>query len=309
MRRTLPIKIRKRHAAFLLGAITLLLVLLLALVPRAVISPVTEVEHTAGAEQRPPGGAEAPEPEAREEIEATAVAARPIPEIDVRARLVVILDDAGQNMFDTAQFLDFPGFLYDSVLPHLPYSAESARMARDAGKGVLLHCPMEPLGNQNPGPGVIRTSTPSAEISRILSENLASVGTVAGLNNHMGSRATADPRVMEEVLRYAASKDLLFVDSRTSPASVALSVAAEVGAVAFERDVFLDNQKDPRSIRLALEEGLERAREVGYAILIGHVHSPQLAVVLKEEYARLMAEGYTFTRLDGIHDGAGRLGR
>jgi len=295
-----------------LGAITLLLVLLLALVPRAVISPVAEEARTAGAEERPPGGAEVLHPEATEpeatEPEAPVVAARPIPEIDVRARLVVILDDAGQNLSETAQFLDFPGFLYVSVLPHLPHSAESARMARDAGKGVLLHCPMEPLGNQDPGPGVIRTSTPSAEIPRILGENLASVGEVAGLNNHMGSRATADPRVMEEVLRYAASRDLVFVDSRTSPASVALSVAAELGTVALDRDVFLDNEKDARSIRLALEKGLVRAREAGYAILIGHVHSPQLAVVLKEEYARLMAAGYTFARLDDIPDGAGRMG-
>ena len=70
-----------------------------------------------------------------------------------RAMLAVILDDAGYSLEELQPFLDLPGPLTVAVLPNLPHSAEAARRVLAAGKDLILHCPMEADGGEDPGPG------------------------------------------------------------------------------------------------------------------------------------------------------------
>src|SRR5690606_41144538 len=54
---------------------------------------------------------------------------------------------------------------------------------------------------------------------------------VSGVNNHMGSKATADPRVVSDVLRAVKEAGLFFLDSRTTADSVVAQVARELGEI------------------------------------------------------------------------------
>jgi hypothetical protein len=106
------------------------------------------------------------------------------------------------------------------------------------------------------------------------------------MNNHMGSRATADPAAMRAVMGVLRARGLYFLDSRTTPDSVAEQVAREAGIPALRRDVFLDLVSEPESIRHALEQAVARAKAQGSAVAIGHVH-PLTIEILAHELPRL----------------------
>ena len=102
-------------------------------------------------------------------------------------------------------------------------------------------------------------------------ENLASLPLAAGLNNHMGSRITADRTVMTYVLEVVKELGLFFVDSRTSTSSVAAEVAREVGVPYGVNNLFIDNESDVEKIKAQVRAGLDLAKRQGHAVLIGHV--------------------------------------
>ncbi len=211
--------------------------------------------------------------------------------------LAVIIDDAGYNLFDLQPFLEFPGPLTIAVLPNLPHSAETAERVRAAGKGLLLHCPMEPInGDEDPGPGVLRTDQSDAEIERLLVSAFASVAGAEGLNNHMGSKATADVRLMSVVFSFLKREGKYFVDSRTTPDSVAEAVAARFGVPFLRRDGFIDNNRDEESLKKTIEAGASTARSQGKAILIGHIHTPEILAILQQNIPGLQ------TRLAGLSE-------
>ncbi len=195
----------------------------------------------------------------------------------------IIIDDLGANLEAARQLLALPYCLTFSVLPHLRASAETAREARSAGHEVMLHLPMEPEAHSHvsPGKGEIRIGMTSFEVEHILESDLASVPQAVGVNNHMGSRATADPRLMAVVMRSLAGHHLYFVDSRTTAASVALEAARRQGLPAFYRSVFLD---DTESVSYTLGQ-LRQFRRVledqGAALAIGHPYPTTIAALAK----------------------------
>jgi polysaccharide deacetylase 2 family uncharacterized protein YibQ len=86
--------------------------------------------------------------------------------------------------------------------------------------------------------------------------------------------------VMDSIRGY--NPGLYFLDSRTSPHSVAYTQALDAGLSSASRDVFLDNELNVESIRLQFNIWLTRARERGSAIAIGHPHSSTLEVLSQE---------------------------
>jgi polysaccharide deacetylase 2 family uncharacterized protein YibQ len=184
------------------------------------------------------------------------------------------------------------------VLPGVAYSAASARALARGGKEVLLHLPMEPAGypKVRPGPGVILRSQSDAEIVRTLENDLATVPGVVGVNNHMGSVATADPRVMRVVAGVLSDRGLFFLDSRTTDATVAVRTAEEASVPAVSRRVFLDDVETEEAVSRQLAELVRRAREEGSAVAIGHPYPATLAV-LEREMPGLAARGVKLVKV------------
>ena len=100
-----------------------------------------------------------------------------------------------------------------------------------------------------------------------------------GLNNHMGSRFTADPEAMAVVLDEVNLRGMMMLDSVTTPNSVVRELAQSLGVPSTARDVFLDNNRDPALIHQQLDE-LERiARVTGRAVALGHPYQETIAVL------------------------------
>ena len=159
--------------------------------------------------------------------------------------IAIVIDDVGYSLGQLEEFLSFPGPITFSVLPNLQFSSESARLIFAAGKEMILHLPMEAMNGNDPGPGAIRSGQNDREIRRLLDASFSQVPQATGMNNHMGSKATADEGVMEVVMDYLQSNGRFFLDSRTTAASVGSATARDYGVPYLERDVFLDN--DPHS--------------------------------------------------------------
>jgi hypothetical protein len=194
-------------------------------------------------------------------------------------RLALIIDDCGQWPDTERGFIALPVALTLSVLPHVRYGDAIARDARAAGKGVMLHLPMEPRSGAYPGPGEITVAMDDAAIAAQVRDDIASVPLAAGVNNHEGSRATADDRVMRAVSAVIAERRLFFVDSRTGADSVAARDAAAAGIATASRDVFLDDVAELGAIEDELRRAAALAKQHGSAIAIGHPRPTTLAAV------------------------------
>lgn len=214
--------------------------------------------------------------------------------------LVFVIDDVGHNTWQLQPFLDLPFPITLSVLPGLPLTGQSAAMIRKAGKELMLHQPMEALNGLDPGPGAIRADMDDETIRRTLRQNLAQVPGAAGMNNHMGSKATSDSRVMSTILDETAAAGIYFLDSLTVSDSVVHSVASLMRQSTWERTVFLDNTPDKASILHYIAEGTKTAEKRGYAVMIGHVWSAQLAQTLADLYPSLIEQGFSLSTISRI---------
>jgi len=231
----------------------------------------------------------------------------PVPEIPdylilppIMGNLVFVIDDAGNSLIDLEPFLNFPGAITIAVLPGLPNSAETASRVRNAGKELILHQPMESLGGSNPGPGAIYNGMGREEIREIVNRNLDELWPVAGMNNHAGSRITMDEEIMEIILEICMEREIFFLDSRTTANTVVPALAQRMGLTIAERNFFLDNEQDPERILYYINLGLVRAEQRGFAIMIGHTWSVNLAALLINLYPDLLEQGYVLSTIADI---------
>ena len=160
---------------------------------------------------------------------------------------------------------------------------------------------MEPDGypRVRPGPGVVLRSDSDEEIERTVAEDLDSVPGAIGVNNHMGSAATADPRVMRAVVRVLSERRLFLLDSRTTEGTVARRIADEASLPAVSRHVFLDAVEGPDAIERAFRDLLRKARKDGSALAIGHPHPATLAL-LERELPRLGRQGVLLVTVSSL---------
>jgi polysaccharide deacetylase 2 family uncharacterized protein YibQ len=219
-------------------------------------------------------------------------------------QLFVVIDDAGLALSETQQFLDIPVPMTIAVLPHLKDTARvCAAIALDDKKEIILHQPMEAYdASIKTGPGAILSSTPPARVNAILDWNLSSVPGAVGMNNHMGSRVTENEALMREVVRYCKVNGLFFLDSKTAYNSVVPRVAKREHVHLEQRHSFLDIRRDREYVRRMWAQAVAKARQNGYAIVIGHAWSPETAAAIRDSYATLLNQGYTFHKLSELYE-------
>ena len=214
--------------------------------------------------------------------------------------MAVIIDDAGYDLSELQSFLDLPVPLTVAVLPGLPHSTEAARRVVAAGKDLILHGPMEPDGGENPGPGVILSGMTPDLIRATLDQDFASVPGAIGMNNHMGSRATADPQVMRTVLEYLREHGKLFVDSRTTAQTAGPAVAQALGFPILQRDIFLDDDTREDQVAAWFARATDEAAARGTVVAIGHVQNRAVADILRAAERTIASRGVRFARLGEV---------
>ncbi len=193
------------------------------------------------------------------------------------ARLAIILDDLGSDRAAADAIFALPYPLTISVLPNHAHSAEIAAEAHRRGYEIMLHLPMQSVGNETPEAQELHPGMPPDDIPVLFEQMMQSVPNATGVNNHQGSQATADAALMEELMPVLQKWNLFYVDSRTTAATVAYDTAQRLGVRSGFRNVpFLDDVPEVSAVRKQLELALRGAKEKGEAIAIGHPHPATL---------------------------------
>ena len=202
--------------------------------------------------------------------------------------LNIVIDDVGGNLKLLKEFLSIDADLNFAVMPDLQYTDKSMELIYKSNKTLLLHLPIEPEDSKqmkNPGDFIL-TSMSDSQIQNKIGEYLNKYAFIDGINNHMGSKGTADARVMKTLTLKIKSfneqnkKNIFFLDSRTSPKSQAYFYAEKNGLNAIMNQGFLDNQDDEEKIFERIKFFSEKAILENKTItLIGHLRPLTLGAI------------------------------
>ncbi|MBS0549529.1 MAG: divergent polysaccharide deacetylase family protein [Proteobacteria bacterium] len=215
----------------------------------------------------------------------------PFADLHTRPLIAIVIDDVGLDRPHSKRAWELPGPITLSFLPYAKDLREQARAAHARGQELMLHLPMEPMGRADPGPGALLVSLGESELRQRVTTALDSFDGYVGVNNHMGSRFTANKPGMETAMRLFKARGLMFLDSRTTAQTVAEQTAQELGVPTMQRNVFLDDDEAIDQVRRRLAETEAVARRQGFVVAIGHPHEATLQA-LAEWLPGLQAKGF-----------------
>ena len=216
-------------------------------------------------------------------------------QVPMRGVIGLIIDDFGyRNDHVSNGFLNLSGKLTYAIIPGHEYSQLFSKKAYDAGYEIIVHMPMENIGKTyGEEEYALMSYFQDDEIKDRINSAFDQLPESIGLNNHQGSRGTADSRVMTLLAGVIKEKKKFFIDSRTTRNSLAETTMRKYNVQTNKRDIFLDNELDEEIINTQLLKLAELSEEKGIAIGIGHV-KPQTLSVLEREIPVLQKKGFRF---------------
>ncbi len=186
--------------------------------------------------------------------------------------IAIIVDDMGHHYRHGRELIELPFPITLAFLPGRKHTEALSELAHEHGKEIMLHAPMQTITGFQLGHGALTQDMDEYQLKQSLLSSLKSIPHVRGINNHMGSLLTAEPRAMRWVMEALAQQPVYFVDSRTSPLSVAAKIADRYDIPHLTRDVFLDHQQTRKFVQKQFLKLIAIARERGSAIAIAHPH-------------------------------------
>ncbi len=209
--------------------------------------------------------------------------------------IAIVIDDFGyRNDKISDGFLEIDASLTYAIIPGHNYSTSFGEKAVGAGYEVIVHMPMENTGKTyGEEKFVLMTDMDSETIKRRINNAFSQIPSAIGMNNHQGSKASADQHVISNIAEVIKDKGLFFLDSRTTVETIIVTTMELFGVPTAKRNIFLDNEDDEAKIKIQLEKLANKAERDGSAIGIGHVKLKTLNV-LKREIPKLQEKGFEF---------------
>lgn len=209
---------------------------------------------------------------------------------DSTPKLAIVIDDIGNNRRMDTRAAKLPGAVTLAILPHTPFSLSTAELGHKSHKDIMLHAPMESLNHLRLGDGALTRDLSEQQFTETLQKSIDAIPHVSGLNNHMGSALTQNPQAMNWVMQSAQRNNLFFVDSRTTPESVASDLARQYQIKHASRNIFLDNETDYAYIDQAFKRAIKISKKTGFALAIGHPY-PATIEYLEKNLPELQKQG------------------
>lgn len=203
-----------------------------------------------------------------------------------RPKLAIIIDDISvKSHVNAVKGLHLP--ITMSFLPPSKARPTSAILASQESF-YMVHLPMEAQSFKSEEPLTLRVNDSNEKIIQRVEEIKKLFPKVKYINNHTGSKFTADEAAMGKLLLALKKSDIIFVDSRTTGDSKAQKISKKYAIEYIGRDVFLDHQMDKPYILSQIKKAIEVAKKHGSAIAIGHPHVNTIAAI--SESKKLFAD-------------------
>lgn len=196
------------------------------------------------------------------------------------AQVAIIIDDIGYRKTDI-DVLSLPGDITFAVLPHTPFGQTIANKAHQADKDVIIHMPMEASSGKALGPGGLTSTMDESEIRHALLRAYQEFPFAVGLNNHMGSKLTAQYSPMVWTMRFLKEKQLIFIDSVTTEHSKARKLAKQFKVPSLSRHLFLDNELSMQYIGQQFSLLIAKAKKNKRVVAIAHPHPETIKALLE----------------------------
>ncbi|MCK3657996.1 hypothetical protein A4G18_04535 [Pasteurellaceae bacterium Pebbles2] len=195
------------------------------------------------------------------------------------AKLAIIIDDIGYQPQHDAAIYAMPPQIGVAIIPVAPYAKQRNQQAKAQGRDVLIHLPMQPQAQMKIEAGGLTLGMSANEVAHRVQQAKQTVSFAIGLNNHMGSAATADSTLMQHLMSSLRQQNLAFLDSRTIGNSVAAKIAKSQGVKTLERHIFLDDSDVFGDVQRQFNQAIQYARKHGTAVVIGHPRKNTVAVL------------------------------
>ncbi|HEA3307745.1 divergent polysaccharide deacetylase family protein [Pasteurella multocida] len=195
------------------------------------------------------------------------------------AKLAIVIDDIGYHQKEDAQIYALPKEISVAIIPSAPHARQRNEQAYQQGRDILIHMPMQPLSHQRIEAGGLHVGMHQEDVQQRVQTAKAIVSHAIGMNNHMGSAATADAELMRKLMQELKVQDLFFLDSRTIGRSVAGKIAKEYGVQSLDRHIFLDDKDTYTDVERQFQRAVHYAQKHGTAIAIGHPRKNTVAVL------------------------------
>jgi polysaccharide deacetylase 2 family uncharacterized protein YibQ len=223
-----------------------------------------------------------------------------VPDTGGRPMIAIVIDDLGLDRRNTDRAVQLPGPLTLAFMTYADDVVSQTQAGRDAGHELLVHVPMAPdNGHLTTGPNVLGVGLAADELKRRIDWVLSRFDGYVGLNNHMGSRFTADAAGMAVLFEELQRRGLLFLDSRTTAATMADEMAMRYDVPFVRRNIFLDNETSAGEVEAQLGKVEAAARRTGVAVAIGHPHDGTIDA-LQRWLPTLAARGFALVPVSAI---------
>ena len=258
--------------------------------PAAPTVAAPEVERDSGL-LTPPKGSEVP---------AWVRYAVPPPHVGGRPMIAVVIDDMGLDKRRSERVTTLKAPLTLAYMTYAEDIDHQTAQAHAHGHELMVHMPMQPMSDSfDAGPEALDVGLPADELRRRIGWGLSRFQGFVGVNNHMGSRFTADAAGMTVVMEELNRRGLLFLDSVTTEKSVAGAAARRSGVPFVARQIFLDNEQSVHAVRAQLDKLEALSRKYGAAIAIGHPHDATIEA-LTAWLATVESRGFVLVPLTAV---------
>ncbi len=194
-------------------------------------------------------------------------------------KLVIIIDDiAFQYQIDMFKKLNLHITL--SMFPSDSNHPMTNKYAKNE-KVPMVHLPLQAVSFSDEEIDTLHVTDSDSQIAERVAEIAQQFPNAKYINNHTGSKFTADRRSMYALLSAMKKYNIQFVDSVTSSRTVVRKISSELGLKYIRRDVFLDNELNVGSVTKQLKTAINIAKKNGFAIAIGHPHKVTVQAISK----------------------------
>ncbi|WP_456450664.1 divergent polysaccharide deacetylase family protein [Hydrogenimonas sp.] len=214
-----------------------------------------------------------------------------------RPKLAIIIDDVAYAS-QLRAIRALPWHITPSIFPPTPRHPDTPKIAAKLDH-YMIHLPMEAMRYNNPEDDTLTTESSAAEIDLRVRRLRHWFPHARFINNHTGSRFTADMASMERFFPVAKRYGFVFVDSRTTPKTVVPELCKRYKLPYIARDIFLDNEPDTAYIQNQLKKAVRLAKAHGYAIAIGHPHGSTLKALAA---SKKILKGVDVVYIDELYD-------